>query len=284
MTSIYHYLCKAARYAFGKRLPYVLYFAHIPKTGGTTIDAVVRQRIDSSRQSPPQTHCIDLLRLPSHRLRHCDFISGHLWFGYHLSAIVNRPIQPFAFLREPRAILLSMYKQLCQEPRDPLRPYVERRGLDIDGFFHDPYVSGWVNNPQVSYLALKERRFDAKAIARIRAASSQEEINQIVQEALDRETKFSPAQMLASALDRLRQFWFVGLTERLGPSLDALAAKLRWRPFDAIPRLNISQDSRRLSDLSASLKRRLDELTELDRQLYDEAVRLHKDSEARRAA
>lgn len=263
--------------------PFVLYLIHIPKTGGTTVDALIRQRVNAWRCSPLLGPA-DLLRLSPVRLERFDFISGHLEFGYHLGSLISRPVRPIVFLREPRSLLLSMYKQLWKDPADPLRPYVEKHCADMEMFFHDPVVSAAVADFQVRYLALAERRLDPQAIAAIRAASTKQAIEQAVRQAHEREATPSRKQLLARAIQRLGECWFLGLSECMDASMDDLAARLGWPPFSPVPRLNESPDRRRAADLPASLLRRLDELSVLDQALYAEAARRYDGAVARQAA
>lgn len=267
----------------GSRPPFVLYLAHIPKTGGTTVDSLLRQRINGWRCSP-LIGVTDMLRLPPARLDGFDFISGHLEFGYHLGSLVSRPVRPLVFLRDPRALLLSMYKQLWKDRADPLRAHVEKNCPGLEAFFHDRVASAYVANSQVRYLALAERRLGPADIAAIRAAQSPGQVGQVVREANERERELRPEHLLARAIKRLRECWFVGISEQMEESMNALASRLGWGPFGPTPRLNESPDRRHWAELPAGLRRRLNELTVLDRVLYDEAARLAAGDAAQRAA
>lgn len=251
-----------------------LYFMHIPKTAGTSVDSMIRQRFDPAKTNPT-FDVMELMQTPASEFRQWDYISGHLEFGYYLPQLMGRPVRTLVFIREPRALILSLYNQATAETNDPVHDYIARHCPDLESFLHDRTMSAYIANFQTRYLAHAERRFDTKLIAQARQCDSVR-LCELMRDACikQRDTKRSDAKTLSIALKRLRSCWLVGLTERLDESMGALARGMNWPAFPPAPRLNRSRTQRRPDNLPPSLVRRLDELTALDRVVYDEAVRL----------
>jgi hypothetical protein len=261
-----------------------LYFMHIPKTAGTTVDHMLRSRFPR-RRANSTFNVVELMRLPQRKLAALEFISGHLEFGYYLEELLGRPVRAIAFVREPRPLLLSIYKQVIKDPADPVHAYVRANCPSIDQFFRDPVMSAYVANFQTRYVALAERRFDAATVEAVRQAPAHR-IEGILRDAVAREQANTPsnAGLLQRATERLQACWFVGVTERLDESMARLAGKLGWKPFPPAPQINRSPHSARTSDLSKATLRRIDELTSLDRILYDRATEIEFGKTQRAAA
>jgi hypothetical protein len=251
-----------------------LYFMHIPKTAGTSVDSMIRQRFDPAKTNPT-FDVMKLMQTPASELRQWDYVSGHLEFGYYLPQLMGRPVRTLVFVREPRALVLSLYNQATAETNDPMHDYIARHCPDLESFLYDRTMSAYIANFQTRYLAQAERRFNTTLVAQARQCDSTR-LSELMLDACikQRDSKRSDAKILSIALKRLRSCWLVGLTERLDESMDALARRMNWPAFPPAPRLNRSRHHRRVEDLTPSLVRRLDELTALDRVVYEKAARL----------
>lgn len=252
------------------------YFLHVPKTAGTSIDSLLRDGFEVSRAAPT-VDPIDLMRMSKDELNRFDYISGHLEFGYYLDQLLERPVRTITFLREPRSLLLSVYKQVRREKADPMFAYVDERCPDVDSFFHDPVMSKYVANFQTRYLGESERRFDLQLLDAIRSADRQA-IPAVIARTHDARRRNPPTarELLRRAVQRLRGCWFVGLTETLEASMNELAARLGWESLPELPWLNRSENDVSLNDLTTSVVKRLDMLTVLDQTVYAEAARIYR--------
>jgi hypothetical protein len=247
----------------------VLYHLHIPKTAGTTFYAALASRYPTDKVCPVRGDHWNLLRMPRETFAAFDLVGGHLSFGRHLSTVMGRPIRPVTMLREPRALLISLYKQVMQEPRDPIRPYVDANCPTVESFFFDPKISDWVADAQARFLSYTEPLFSLETISRIQAADPGDVLT-IVREA-GASPLPSPYEMLARARRRLTECEVVGLVEQFDESFARICDMMGWpRPDTPVPRKNVSTIP--VSEtLSPRLIARLDELSWMDRILYGEA-------------
>ena len=84
-------------------------------------------------------------------------------------------------------------------------------------------------------------------------------------------SNLDPAQPadVSLALERLREFAFVGLTERYEASLDLLCYSLCWPPFPSVERKNTTPDPLQASDLNPRTLERLREINQADARVYE---------------
>ena len=246
------------------RKGHVLYFCHIPKSCGTTFDRMIRSRF-IRELALPISHNYDYFVNPDYALEKYDFISGHLFFGHHIPELVSRPVRSVVLLREPRALLLSMFKHGIQFKDDPVHGYIHENCPTPEQFFKDPVMGPYVANPMARFLGISERAFSPefinsalslpleKAKERLATAPHSFESNQ---------------EILSIALARLRQFHVVGLAENLQLSANLVARMEGWPLFGEVPHYNESANKTKVRDLSPEALRAIDKLTELDREIY----------------
>jgi hypothetical protein len=246
------------------RRDHVLYFCHIPKTCGTTFHRMIRSRFARRRVAPivpNHAYFTD----PAIRLERYDFLGGHLFFGYHLAALVPRPVRTVVLLREPRALLLSMFKHGLEFADDPVHRHIRERCPTPERFFTDPLMEAYVANPMTRYLGHAERALTPAVIdeaRRLPTADASRRLATVPGTAADDGT------LLTTALGRLRECQVVGLAEQLPESLDLVARREGWPAFGPIPHLNESRDRTTPGDLAPRTLAAIDRLTMLDRELY----------------
>jgi hypothetical protein len=133
-------------------------------------------------------------------------------------------------------------------------------------------MAAYVANSQTRFLAEEERHFDPQVQAELSAAAP-DQVRRIVIEAAIRHQADDVDELMRRARTRLAECAVVGVVERMPESIERLSEVLYGPPLELPPRRNCSTDLRTDRDLDAATRRRLDRLTELDRQLYDEALR-----------
>ena len=236
-----------------------LLFVHVPKTAGTTARTILADSLSPANVSPPfnakRLDAADARRLANYRV-----ISGHISWEDVMTYFPDRRL--FTFLRDPIDRCLSIYWFFREQTDRPLIPLREIRGrndadeatslarqLEPEDFFESrhPHVRQNVENRMVWQLGHRANIED-------RAAKS-------------------PSEVLDRAFANLRRFSFVGYYENFAADLRRLLDSLHLPPVDAVPVVNPTVARPRTLKLSERLRNILDELTVLDRQLYERATR-----------
>lgn len=259
------------------RKSHALYFCHIPKSCGTTFDRMIRSRFTFELAAPIiENHAY--FTNPLNTLDEFDFISGHLFFGYHIPEMVSRPVRSVVLLREPRALLLSMFKHGIQFSDDPVHQYIKTNCPTPEQFFKDPVMGPYVANPMARFLGISERAFTPEYIKDAIAKPS-EQAKALL--ASVPHTDVHNTLVLETALGRLSEFHVVGLAENLRASANLVARMEGWPLFVEVPHYNESSNKTKVKDLSAETIRAIDKLTELDREIYITGAEIFRHSVAK---
>lgn len=182
---------------------HTLVFTHIPKTGGTTLDHIVRavsaalrkqgKRLRFAREAglprkERNQQLLDLDSVSNEQLAVHDYLSGHFAFGIHRR--LPKPALYVALLRDPVARLLSQV----------------RFGLDH---------SKWSRDTSVTALVEQGRLIDNLQTRQIAGIT-------------DRDAPCTAAT-LATAIENLRSHYaVVGITERFDAMLKTLITLMTW--------------------------------------------------------
>jgi len=179
------------------------------------------------------------------------FVSGHI--GYDFARHLMRHRYSFTFLREPTERILSMY-HFCRS-RDPRKFIIYQRAheLELEEFlragFTDPWVKKNIWNNQVWQLAHGYAHLDKRTI-----------------------NDFDETQLLSLAKHHLDELSFVGFTETFQSDAVVVLNALALPSATKITRTNVTHLRPRRDDLSSATVALLDELTQLDQQLYRHAM------------
>jgi len=238
-------------------LPRRAIFLHIQKTAGSSF---VRRAVMEYGPENVISHG-DYLKMPMTEAGEKRFLSGH--FGYVYAKHFMRGRFSFTFLRDPRERLLSFYN-FCRS-RDPNEYPVNALARDnsledflklgrYDAARPNPDMITRLWNNQVWLLAQGWYRPDDPGLGR-------ERLRHIL--AID------PDELLMLALKHIRKFDYVGFLEDYEADSQAILRELGCRSTDALAAVNISPKRSKLTELPRSTLDLLDELTQLDRQLYE---------------
>lgn len=220
-------------------------FLHIPKTAGTSLTELLIQHVGSGRVCPAGT-LVDYDAMTDDELARYDMLKGH--FDYALRARLRRPAVFLTMLRDPVERVVSLYQQWRRSPVPPggLGGEAVAKRYDLADFIDcgETAVEWRCINAQVYQIA------DG-----VRQARGPEK---------DRE-------MLELAKSHLRDFAFVGVSERFAESVTRLCARFGWPVPSAMPNANVSSEA---TGIEPSVRRRIAERNAADRELYDFAVEL----------
>jgi hypothetical protein len=186
-------------------------FLHIGKTAGLSLRQVLRRQVPSSRvlefRAPlPEPGRLrregalaHLAGLPERDRARARLVMGHAPFGVH--ELIPRPSTYVTMLRDPVALVLSVYRYILRTERHILHEEVVRRDLSLDAFVR-------------SGLSLETDNSQTRAVAG------------------DTSTPFGGcgSEMLERAKTNIEErFSVVGLTERFDESLLLLRRAFGWR-------------------------------------------------------
>ena len=220
-------------------------FLHIQKTAGSSIVHLARQFYGASLTSHG-----DCWGLPPEQFRDVGFVSGHIGYDYARHLMKKR--LSFTFLRDPAERILSMY-YFCRT-RDPAEFAIYRKAheLDLPQFLEagltDPFMRMRIWNNQVWQLAHGYTHLDRRTV-----------------------DDFSEAELLSMAKEHLLEFSHIGFTDTFDTDAAVIMAALGFPKMQQMPKLNTSPDRPDITSLSPLIRSLLDELTVLDRELYDYA-------------
>jgi hypothetical protein len=236
----------------------VCLFLHLPKTAGTTLKACLYDEYavasdegdtwfrDGIYYFPYGFHKARRPRFTRRvraALAHDDLraVTGHFWFGLHRH--VPRPSVYVTLLRDPVERVVSLYHHVLKVEGELLHEEVVARGASLAEF-----VAGFgcreVDNDQTRRIAGVEPPFG--------------EVDGAV---------------LAQAQRNLREFAFVGVTERFDESLVALRRRLGWEYVLYLPAL-VNRERPAVSSLPPETVAAVAARNEHDAALYEYANRL----------
>ncbi len=220
-------------------------FLHIQKTAGTTLVNHARQFYGASIASHG-----DYWGKDPKQLRDIAFVSGHMGYQYARQLMSGR--FTFTFLRNPGERIISMY-YFCKS-RDPREFEIFRKAHEMSfteflkAALSDPCVRMHIWNNQVWQLAHGYTHLDDRTVY-----------------------DFNETELLLLSKEHLAQFSYVGFTETFDTDSIAILKALRLPRPRPLPKQNISPERPKMETLPSDIRETLDELTHLDRRLYDYA-------------
>jgi len=259
-----------------------LVFMHIPKTAGTTLITILDNNFQKKAIFPDQLDPLLLRSYPAGYLGGFKLFRGH----FPLRALQHIPGPKFTFtmLREPRARILSQYHYHKAKllNRKDLGDLVHKARLPLKEYLSDPKVRAdfHVDNCYINYLSY----LTPEAVQRLGLRGDG--------------GGFRPAEhrpeMLQIAKDHLAALNCVGIVEDFDRSLDLLCYTARLpRPAEYESRMVTAKlgdlephayTSVDLESVDEETNRLLDELVELDDELYRFAIDLFNERYAAYAA
>ncbi|MED5619508.1 hypothetical protein [Ideonella sp. BN130291] len=243
------------------------YFFHIPKTAGTSLTRFLESAYPKGTVFPGHLwrHLIGCRTEDVHGVR---LYRGHFYGA--LQGFVGRPVRAFTFLRDPVERALSHHGHVLRDPTHYLHCRAVEAG-SLAKYLADPILRTTVENFQVRALAME---LDPVAEAADLNAT------QLGQGVLEQRMMTAPfdrplQQLLDTALRRLDDMAFVGVTERYSTSLRGLCRQLDLRPPPQEQRrLNVNPGRLEAARLEPADRRALHRLTEGDQVVYRHAMRL----------
>jgi hypothetical protein len=242
-----------------------LVFLHIMKVGGSSLSDMVRRLIPQDRV---RMHVFldDLVLMPPQLLRQMSLIGGHI--PYEALSYIPGPYSTLTVLRDPYQRLLSHFGHL-REVRSA------HRDLTLEQFVFDDEFAALSGNYQARQLVhqidLKGAWQTYSPAERCRLAGGDPDGEYPLQSLFDSAPVTMPDdQLFDQAAKTLADIDYVGITENLDQT-GAAIARLFGAPARPLDRLNSSRGVDP-SEIDARIRRRIEERTAVDRQLYEIAT------------
>ncbi|GAB6846308.1 sulfotransferase family 2 domain-containing protein [Paraburkholderia kururiensis] len=241
-----------------------IYYLHIPKTGGSSfisfLDAQFRAADVCPAQLLPQLFDIPGLQLADYR-----FFRGHLWYG--LNTYLKRPLRYITLLRDPVQRTISWYSHVKREVGAYRHHDLITRNWSLLDFVRDEQTNWDMINAQTLFLAVD---LDYSALSRDPVGYGQAIVKQYAHRGNDQ-------KLLNIAKRRLEQCACFGITERMDDSINLISYAMNFYPNFWPQKLNVGTNRPSAREISSEVIAAINEITELDRKLYNWACEVFDD-------
>jgi Sulfotransferase family len=229
-------------------------FLHIQKTAGTSVQEIARGVYGNSMVLSHD----DYKKIDREECHSYKFISGHFDYSFARPLMVGR--YSFTFLRNPIDRVISLYDfYLTRDPSQHELSSIAQK-TDLEGFITDCHSL----NHRLAVWNNQTWRLSTGGVS-------------LAIDVLDRDCETSAQLLLSEAELNLQKFDYVGFVENFELDIKNIFLEIGCS-LPALKWSNATKNRTRRSDLSKRVKSKLDEITQLDRQLYDGALKRYLSS------
>jgi hypothetical protein len=248
-----------------------LYYIHIPKTAGTTLISLLDMHFGIDEICPAQLWR-ELAELPTESLSAYRLFRGHFG-GNGLGHFLPNPPKCITMLRKSIPTALSRYEFILREPGIPVHKLVNSQQMSFSEFVKHPET-----RPQISNIMVRNLSFDLDTDPNDQAVFPAMESQRYVKKWIkNHQLQLKPEQKLERAKAKLKECVFFGLAERFDESMALMSHTFGWHPVEKIQRLRVSAGRSQRDAIPTGIFREVEELNELDIELYYHAERLFEE-------
>jgi hypothetical protein len=242
-----------------------LYFLHIPKTAGTTLITILDKyfKSDFILKAHSWNELLPMLPLDFSKYQ---FVRGH--FGYAIVKLISKNPLCITMLRDPIKNSISAYQMLSRQQEDIERFHIPMN-KNLSELIEGPYLEG-LKNQQTHWLVIEQdilertKNFSKNQLKDYRPEADKELL-----------PKFSDEKFLKIAKNRISEFAFIGIVEKMEESLFLLHYTFGWKPIRNKVKENTATNS--TIELSDKAKNKLSENTKIDQKLYKYATNIFEE-------
>ncbi|MCW8869730.1 MAG: hypothetical protein OQK49_03420 [Proteobacteria bacterium] len=238
------------------------YFAHIPKTAGTSLIVLLDRFFSADEIMPEQLwrQVNDLSAIKAHEYR---FIRGHFG-GYGVTLLVDRLVKNLTMLRDPVELSYSTYEFIRREQNTVVHDLVVDKQLSFEDFLIHPDTRNLVSNRMVRYLSFD---FDEDPSAQ-EVFLSPQTITDLQPLLSENSPTLNDEQRYQRAKNWLDQAQWYGVLDRFDDAIRLLCYRMKWPPIGENQKLNKHKKRPVISDLA---RKRVLGNNQEDSRLYDYA-------------
>ena len=236
-----------------------LHFLHIPKAAGTTLISILDGYFDKDKVLRLHAWKYLLPKMPLDFSKF-KFVRGHYGYGFY-RMLPRKPVN-ITILRDSTDIIISSYKMIQRQPEEAKR-YSIPQDKTISELILDPNIEGLMDT-QTHWLAIDldvmelSKDMDLNELADFQPEEHEYFTNPNIQD----------DKLLEIAKKHLSEFAFVGTVERFEESLFLLHYQFGWEPIRNSVKKNVAPTHKQADELTNEAKKRLEEWTKLDNELY----------------
>ena len=237
-----------------------LFFLHIPKTAGMSVNSYLSRHFDGSKILDAYDWN-ELQHISQSELESKRLIMGHFEYDF-MHKLLPEPPQTITFLRDPIQRTLSAFNHLRRDTNHQLHERLGGTQATLTDYLTNDFFIKTGANQQTRFLSTI-----------FPDLSSTEDISFARQQ--NWQTSLHKPPDLATAKQVLAQIDFFGLLEEFSDSMMLLAHTLELPPPEQLPHVNTaSGKSQTITDCTSDEMKLLHEYNEIDIELYDYARQL----------